>query len=786
MSDDDEDDSLLRAVAASPPMTPPPGSTSLPAPPPVVPPRRRMRLVLALAGGAPLVALLLAVVAAHIASSRAVTSAPTAAPVDGVLDLSAHRLPGHPVRLFSSRWSFYWDRLVSDDPRAPRPAPDASSSLRSWTGITLRDGTRPPPFGYATYQLRILLPAAVKNGATELAVRFSGCATEASLMVRDEAGALLAKGDSGTVGTRPEDSVAYDIEATLRFRTRSNLFVTMYCSNWENANSGGPREATLGTVADIDALVTTQRTLDFFIIGVLVMIGVHHLLLFALRRRDRGPLWFGLLCLLLALRALVIQRYIYEAFPSPALWAVLWRLSYLTFYIGVPLFALFFRALFPRSAKERTTRAIVAVSMVFTVIALVAPIRIVTTTLHVFQGFTIACMVWVVYLMVVALVRNRDTLAGVLLLGFIAFIACILYDMYLTDRGGLTSQASHYGIALFVVFQSVLLAIGNERARREVDRLNEQLREQITDRSHRLQEALLRAESAPHLAESAPGQVLRGRYRLDKLIGSGGMGKVFQATRIDDRQRVAIKLLKGPWKAATLARFAREAELAARIAHPHVIAVHDLDITDQGSFYIVMDLVTDSLDKHQARYGDRAWAVKILHQLADAIEAIHRAGILHRDLKPANVLLDDGSVKVADFGIAGLGDGDGMSSVRLRMLEAGDTQPAELKLTQAGALLGSPMYMAPELFGGAERATTRSDIFSFGLIAFELLTGRRPFARPIVLERAEGRMPEPPPSLTKLIAIDERVADIVDLCLHFAPGARPDAATVRAALSSVV
>jgi len=196
--------------------------------------------------------------------------------------------------------------------------------------------------------------------------------------------------------------------------------------------------------------------------------------------------------------------------------------------------------------------------------------------------------------------------------------------------------------------------------------------------------------------------------------------------------------------------------------------------------------VTDSLDKHQARYGDRAWAVKILHQLADAIEAIHRAGILHRDLKPANVLLDDGSVKVADFGIAGLGDGDGMSSVRLRMLEAGDTQPAELKLTQAGALLGSPMYMAPELFGGAERATTRSDIFSFGLIAFELLTGRRPFARPIVLERAEGRMPEPPPSLTKLIAIDERVADIVDLCLHFAPGARPDAATVRAALSSVV
>ena len=119
------------------------------------------------------------------------------------------------------------------------------------------------------------------------------------------------------------------------------------------------------------------------------------------------------------------------------------------------------------------------------------------------------------------------------------------------------------------------------------------------------------------------------------------------------------------------------------------------------------------------------------------------------------------------------------------MLEVGDTQPAELKLTQAGALLGSPMYMAPELVGGAERATTRSDIFSFGLIAFELLTGRRPFQRPILLERADGRMPDPPPPLAKLIGIDARVGEIVDLCLHFAPGARPDAATIRAALSVV-
>ena len=414
MSDDDEADSFIRELAASPPIAPPP--IAKPGPRRARVSRRRVRLVLGFALVALLACVLFVLRSLHDRRSvHAVRLAGTPAAVDGVLDLSAYRLLGNPVHLDAQQWSSCIGIVSSPTipERRDHPQTRRSPSIRG-RAPSCEMGHARPRLVYATYQLRVLLPREVSNGETDL-LQSAGCSTAGSLVLRDTSGTLLSKPGISVAGSRPEQSVPYDGDTTTRFRTRSNLLMTMYCSNWENANSGGPRAVVLGAAADIEALVAKQRTIDFFIIGVLVMIGLHHLLLFALRRRDRGPLWFGLLCFVLALRVLFVQRYVLNAFPDSRLWALSWRVSdFQTLYTGVPLFACFFRALFTRYASTHDARHRGGEHRVQHHSA-GSSIRIVTSTLHVFQGFTIVCMAWVVVLTVMALLRNRDTLAGVLL-----------------------------------------------------------------------------------------------------------------------------------------------------------------------------------------------------------------------------------------------------------------------------------------------------------------------------------------------------------------------------------
>ncbi len=204
------------------------------------------------------------------------------------------------------------------------------------------------------------------------------------------------------------------------------------------------------------------------------------------------------------------------------------------------------------------------------------------------------------------------------------------------------------------------------------------------------------------------GRLLAGRYRLEELVASGGMAQVWRGTDEILRRQVAVKLLH-PHLAADgsfVTRFRQEAVAAARLAHPGIVAIYDT-CSEAGTEAIVMELVPGRTLRE--RIDDQApidpWqAAGLAAQVAEALDAAHRAGLVHRDIKPANVLLaGDGRVKVADFGIAKAAEG--------------------ADLTQPGLMVGTAKYVAPEQVEG-KAVDPRTDIYSLGVVLYEMLCGR--------------------------------------------------------------
>ena len=207
-----------------------------------------------------------------------------------------------------------------------------------------------------------------------------------------------------------------------------------------------------------------------------------------------------------------------------------------------------------------------------------------------------------------------------------------------------------------------------------------------------------------------PGRLIGGRYRLESVLASGGMAQVWQATDEVLRRSVAVKILH-PHLAADatfVARFRQEAVAAARLAHPSIVNIYDT-CSEGGLETIVMELVRGPTLRDRLDEGplEPLQAARIAAQVADALDVAHRAGLVHRDIKPANVLLcDDGRVKVADFGIA-------------KATEGSD-------LTTEGLMLGTAKYLAPEQVRGGP-VDARTDLYSLGIVLYEMLCGRPPF-----------------------------------------------------------
>jgi serine/threonine-protein kinase len=278
------------------------------------------------------------------------------------------------------------------------------------------------------------------------------------------------------------------------------------------------------------------------------------------------------------------------------------------------------------------------------------------------------------------------------------------------------------------------------------------------------------------------GTTIAGRYRVERLLGSGGMGSVYEATQLAIGRRVAIKVLRPDVADDPFieARFQREARAAASVHHPNVVVVHEFGRGDEGTLFLAMELLHgDSLLTRLRRTAKETGSgamppresVRVAMEIASALEAAHAAGVVHRDLKPDNVtLLATGGLKVLDFGIARILQND----------ERPDTSEDRAQLTDAQQVLGTPRYISPEAVARLPVGPA-ADLYALGAILFEMLTGRPVFLdkEPVILmgqhlRDVPPKLREVMPELEAPIELEALVAEL----LGKLPTERPASASV--------
>lgn len=261
--------------------------------------------------------------------------------------------------------------------------------------------------------------------------------------------------------------------------------------------------------------------------------------------------------------------------------------------------------------------------------------------------------------------------------------------------------------------------------------------------------------STATMTEDFPGGML-GHYRVEQLLGLGGMGRVYAGTDTRLGRRVAIKLLLNEGAdEATRARFAREARLVSSLNHPHILTVYDVGEHDSRP-YLVTEFVDGGTLAQWLKAQRRDWqqVTALLAGVADGLAAAHEAGILHRDIKPANILLTRGGhAKLADFGLA----------------KQDSSAAHEPDQTAAGVVLGTAPYMSPEQACG-QRVDARSDVFSFGIVLYECLAGQRPFSGKTRVEVLQSMLSERYPPLPEEVPAGLR--QVVQRALECEPADR--------------
>src|SRR5262252_3957165 len=269
------------------------------------------------------------------------------------------------------------------------------------------------------------------------------------------------------------------------------------------------------------------------------------------------------------------------------------------------------------------------------------------------------------------------------------------------------------------------------------------------------------------VADPLLGQTLAGKYRIESLIKRGGMGAVYRGKHVLMDKTVAIKVLKPSLAGddAVVARFSREAKAASRISHPHAVSVTDFGESENGVVFLVMEYLDGQTLKEVIKSDGPmtlARTTEIIRQVAGALDAAHEQGVIHRDLKSDNIMLSKTNggewAKVLDFGIA-----------KIQQPEGG----RDIDITAANLVIGTPQYMSPEQCSQSGPIDARSDVYSLGIIVYEMLAGRVPFTGESPTVIMMKQVQDEPPVITEARPdVPVAVAQIISRALAKTPADR--------------
>ena len=294
------------------------------------------------------------------------------------------------------------------------------------------------------------------------------------------------------------------------------------------------------------------------------------------------------------------------------------------------------------------------------------------------------------------------------------------------------------------------------------------------------------AELVARTTAALSGKVFAGRYTILGKLGSGGMGVVYKARQNTTGKTVAIKVISKKMTAdpENASRFQREMRIQSRLEHPNILTVYDFDKTNEGQFFLVMPFVEGkSLEDLSREMGamDIPVFLELAYQILDGVEYAHRKGIIHRDLKAENIIVTEREGQLAamilDFGIA-----------KAINATVDSSSLAGAQLTRDGVILGTPAYMSPEQsMGHINELGAASDIYSLGIIFFQMITGRLPFQGETPMRMIQMQIKEQPPRPAGLNPkIPKALETIVLRCLKKAPDKRyPTAGKLKEALEGL-
>ncbi len=570
----------------------------------------------------------------------------------------------------------------------------------------------------------------------------------------------------------------------------------------------------IGQVGPAFALWVPWAELELPVFGVgalMVLLGVVLFAAGALRRGTPSPYaWLGLYLAPLGIVFVGGTRFAELLLPYPEPWRLGTGVAVSVFPVGL---ALFVEAVFGDGPRRTLRKAALACGVV-----LAASLASDLGGLYLIETASLPAWVVLLFIVVQSSLRVRraakqgDKSARAFLVGLVVAIlfglpgilslfGVLKYETFMAFAPlGQLVFAFGMGLAIEAQLQDSRRRLADASAElaarlealevrnREVQSLNAELRRQVAERSRELEKAFGGAFTPlPGSTNLATGDLFGGRFKIVRLLGVGGMGAVYEVTRLSDGKPLALKVMTGPADAQAARRFAREAEIAARVQHERLVSVLDVGVTDAGTMFLAMELVPGkSLESERARYGEAAWALPLLADVAEGLAVLHAAGVVHRDLKPANVLLETGPsgvtrARISDFGIArwseAVGDVDALADTAAPV-SVPHGAPHD-SLTRSGMMMGTPVYMAPELARGAQRAKPPSDVFGFGVLAWEVLTRHRPFTGPPIFFVLAGKTLELP---AEPLPAAGPAAELIRAALEVEPSRRPTAEALATAL----